>query len=211
MRRPYYHRDLGGLSIGVTVLLTVQIILALIAAIIAWVHGPGYSGDTGSDAYGLILLLQGITFIVGGVLALRWTYLAMANAHAIVPQGLRISPPMAVVWHFVPFANLVKPFNAVVEIWKVARSPGPDWPVQPISLVLVGWWAAWVIGTMIDVTAWRMLFGDAASQATGELLLPIGDLVFVVAAASFMAIVIRITAMQRAIADKARAERVARA
>ncbi len=197
MATVHYYRDLGTLAVWVKALLAVQLVLALLAALAAWSHGPGYSKETGSDFYALIALLQAITYVVGGILALRWIYLACANSHAFCAQGLGVKPVMAVVWYFVPIASLVMPFKTMSETWKVARSHGGDWEAERTPLLLIGWWAAWLIGNIVGLVALRLSFQGLEGEAAGETITPISDLISALAIALFLVIVARITAMQR--------------
>lgn len=68
------------------------------------------------------------------------TFLYRANKNAQVLAGptspLAHTAGWTVGWFFVPFANLVKPYHAVSEIWTVSQ------PAVPGILPL--WWAAWL-------------------------------------------------------------------
>ena len=57
--------------------------------------------------------------------------------------GLRFTPGWAVGWWFVPFANLVKPFQTMRELWK-ASGGEEDWGHSRTWSLIGWWWAAWL-------------------------------------------------------------------
>lgn len=125
----------------------------------------------------LVLLLQAGTIVAW----LIWQYRAVRRVHALGIEGLRFSPRAAIGWWFVPIANLVLVFQAMVELWKGSdpRARGLEWKSRTTPQLLVAWWAT--------LLASRVLSGAAGGTAVGSpesgLLWAIpADLITVVAA-----------------------------
>ncbi len=91
----------------------------------------------------------GLTIILG-IVFLIWTYRVNANTWAFGARGMTITPGWAVGWYFVPFMNLVRPYQAMQETWKASTSPG-DWQNQSGS-VLIGFW--WFMRIISAILAW---------------------------------------------------------
>jgi hypothetical protein len=83
------------------------------------------------------------TVLIIVVLVCFWTYRAAANAHSF-RKGLETSPPWAVGWYFIPFANLWKPYAAMKDIWRASFSREAENPA-PASNPLAGWWTFWIL------------------------------------------------------------------
>ena len=63
-------------------------------------------------------LLAAVAFCV-------WIHRAASNLPALGRYGMKFTPGWCVGWFFIPFANLVKPFQAVKELWR-ASHPNPE-------------------------------------------------------------------------------------
>jgi hypothetical protein len=90
-----------------------------------------------------------VPFIIGMVLNLVWIYRASSNAGAIQPEVDRITPKMAVIWNFIPFANLVMPYRAIRELWNSTFDPNGDIGRAGPSFFGL-WWAAWLISNIVS-------------------------------------------------------------
>jgi hypothetical protein len=55
---------------------------------------------------------------------------------------------VAVVWWLIPFANFVKPFQSVRELWK-ASSGDDAWERLPTWPVIGWWWACWIASALV--------------------------------------------------------------
>ena len=109
---------------------------------------------------GLTAFISVPIYLVNIVLICMWTYRASANAHSL-RKGLETSPPWAVGWYFIPFANLWKPFAAMKDIWKASFSREAGQPT-PSDGVLGGWWAFWIISGIAGNISFRL--GLSASE-----------------------------------------------
>ncbi len=128
-------------------------------------------------------------YALSGILILVWTYRANANARGLGAATMRITPAWSVGWYFVPIANLVKPYDAMREIWRASAHP-QGWSQETDPLSLRWWWVflllaiglgvmALLLGmrakgieTVIDAT-WLMLVSDLAGILSAGILLGI--------------------------------------
>lgn len=116
-------------------------------------------------AIGLTAILHVLALAATLILVGCWIYRASANAHVIGGE-LTITPGWAVGWYFVPFANLVKPFQAMKETW-LASHYGSEWGRGDATDLLNWWWGLWIVSNIISNIDWRLsvdipLFGLAA-------------------------------------------------
>ena len=95
-----------------------------------------------------------ISFWVSGIFVLRWIYRVNANAHGFA-EGMSVGPGWNVGWFFIPFANLIKPFQGVRETWQVSQG-APNWRDEPVPALLRWWWACWLIANFIDNMSFRL-------------------------------------------------------
>lgn len=121
---------------------------------------------------------QLLMFIVLGTVFLNWIFRTSTNLHALSNESMEYTPGWSVGWFFVPFLNLIKPYQAMKEIWEVVHCR------QPVSHTLIGvWWGLWLVGNVSSQVAMRLI-GEAdnleeynaslqvfmASDAVGVLL-----------------------------------------
>lgn len=106
--------------------------------------------------YGLIALFKIPILLATIVLFLCWLYRAHANLEHLRPTHLEFTPGWAVGWWFIPFLNLVRPYQVVREVWWESNPEVPEeQPFLSASLhsapTYVGlWWAAWIISNIFD-------------------------------------------------------------
>lgn len=92
------------------------VLLALEASLRLADPEPGGAAD--------IALVPGLLALIACfILVGRWIYLTNANAH-LLSDDMTISPAWSVGWFFVPFANLVKPYQGVKETWRASHRTG---------------------------------------------------------------------------------------
>lgn len=136
----------------------------------------GQTGDEGLlvIASGLVALLYVAVFITTVVLVCRWFHLA--TRHALAREaGLEVSTPGSAVrsW-FIPFLNLVRPFNLTRQMLESAG----------LDVALVGvWQALWIAGNIAANLSNRI--PGEAGLITGV----VSDLLLVGAGLSFVQIV----------------------
>lgn len=103
-----------------------------------------------------------VTYVVAGM----WIHRAAANVRALGATRLENTPGWAVGWYAVPFANLVKPFQAMNEIWRASRDP-QRWSALPTPLDLRVWWGLWLASCILDRVAMQFTLH---AQKVPELL-----------------------------------------
>ncbi len=111
------------------------------------------------------------TAIVAGIVFLVWVYRANKNLSSLGAGGTRFTPGWAVGWFFVPFMNLVRPYQVVKEIFEES-DPGIDVAGTVkrgySSSTIVGWWWALFLGSSFaEATVYRLIDG---SQDVSELV-----------------------------------------
>ncbi len=75
-----------------------------------------------------------------------WMHRASANLRGLGRYGMEFSPGWCAGWFFVPFANLVKPVQAMAEIWR-ASDPNESegaWIRSRSTPLIAVWWATWL-------------------------------------------------------------------
>lgn len=100
--------------------------------------GVAEANDARHTAIGV---LQVLAFVITGIVWLVWLQRAYTNLGAVGVKKARFTPGWAVGYWFVPFVNLVRPYQIVVDLWQ--RSDGlnaadsvEDLPRPPI----ISWW-----------------------------------------------------------------------
>ncbi len=136
-----------------------------------------------------------------GIGFLFWFRRAYGNSLAVGLPG-RFGPGWAVGAWFVPFLNLVRPFQIMGEMWRHAGRER----VGPYAVVGL-WWTGFLVGNFADNIGTGMLTGssdDAALQGVKVLLA--SDVVSCVAALLAILIVRRLTAAHVAMSMAKQAE-----
>lgn len=108
--------------------------------------------DARQSMMGLILL--GV-YLVTAITFMRWIYRANVNCRGFGAQGMTFTPGWSVGWYFVPFLNLVRPFQAMREIWQVSTNPKRWQTVEDTGLLTV-WWTLWIITRILGQISFRM-------------------------------------------------------
>ncbi|HLL01687.1 MAG TPA: DUF4328 domain-containing protein [Myxococcaceae bacterium] len=134
--------------------------------------------------HGLVALVA----LVGTIVTfLRWQHLVVRHVNAL---GINVdaTPGWAVGWWFIPFANLVKPYRIMRA---TVSGLGGDSLVD--SLSLGWWWAAWVIGNMLENAEGRMVMRSGLDNPTptAAYAVGIGSAVFSIAGALLCMRIIR--------------------
>lgn len=152
----YRYSDVTGLTRVVVGALWLHMTVKLVLVSIGF-YAINVSGEPLSEGMtalsGLLAVLYLLAFVASLILVGTWIYRANANAHSIGGE-LTIRPGWAVGWYFVPFANLVKPFQAMKETW-LASHYGSEWGRGDAPDLLNWWWGFWLLSTILGNIAWR--------------------------------------------------------
>lgn len=123
--------------------------------------GDGDSLNVGLGLTGIAAIFKIPLFILTVIFFLIWEHRAFSNLSALKAQHLEFTPGWAVGWWFIPFANLVKPFQAMRELWNESDPDfDPDLGFLSSSssapTIMGFWWAFWIIGNVTDNIASRI-------------------------------------------------------
>lgn len=152
-----------------------------------------------TDALDAIRVALFFSLVITGIVTLSWVHRVTANAQALGAQSLPYSPTAAVVWWFVPFANLVVPPKVLS---KVAQASHPDyapgstlWRSSPKLPIVWMWWVAWLTTRVVDVIVVNSATDGGFWLTTGGFVLITG--LEVAAMVLGVAVVRKITGDQR--------------
>lgn len=153
---------------------------------------------------GLIGLAQVFVYLATIVIFLVWLHRAYKNLPAFGVQTEQ-SPGWAVGSWFIPFLNLVRPYQIVKETW-IKSDPGVSYSsgyadAGPVarSAALVGvWWAFWLLSNVVGNFYGRVVWdAETAEQLSAAATLGIvSDLLNVVSAVLAFLVVKTIDRMQ---------------
>lgn len=98
--------------------------------------------------------------LLGAVSFLVWIHRAtrIVRALAMNQEGTEVpgtTPGWAVGWWFVPFANLIKPFQVVQELWAWSDPSPADRPGES-NPRLGAWWGLWLASNILDNVSIRL-------------------------------------------------------
>jgi hypothetical protein len=110
----------------------------------------------------IVLTIQAVTLLFAMVGWLWWQSRAHENVWAARAGG-RITPAWAVLWWFVPFANMVKPATAVGELLRgsahLSHERGHDGVMRAV------WWTLFLSGQITAYVGLIVLFVQTISTA----------------------------------------------
>lgn len=153
-----------------------------------------------------VALVQFPIYLATVVMFLVWLFRAHKNLQFLRPAALRFSPGWAVGWWFIPFANLVKPFQVVREVWwesdPEVEDDGPMFLSESLhsAPTYMGvWWAFWLLSNFLSNITSRVFDpDDMASVTISGYLFVLTGIATVIAAALAIHVVRDITARQEA-------------
>ncbi|MDQ6885331.1 MAG: DUF4328 domain-containing protein [Candidatus Dormibacteraeota bacterium] len=137
--RPYRSGRLW--AVVVTVLLALTVLYFLVLIVIITFPDPFYA-TFDQNALDWVVRFGDLPLLVlAAVSFLAWFARAYRNLPALGGQNLQWSPRSAVLWWFVPLANLFMPYRIMAEIWKVS-SEGRH--ALAGRVLLLAWWLTWL-------------------------------------------------------------------
>jgi hypothetical protein len=157
-------RDLRPLTLVVSAMVVIDALM--VPAILGWgaLFPESFAAHVApvADAIdGMTILLKFATYFAFGV----WIYRAGNNLLAAGFADLAFTPASRIWWFAVPFANLVKPYQGMLELWNASHGESD----YTIGHALVGvWWALWLANGMLALIVLR---GAGPDSGTGPLWL----------------------------------------
>ncbi len=105
----------------------------------------GLGSHEGAELYealtGLVALFFLSTWLLSAVTFLSWLHRAVKNLSALGARKLRFTPRWAVGWFFVPVMDLIRPYEAVTELWHASDPAIPSYePASRAAPAPVRWW-----------------------------------------------------------------------
>lgn len=144
------YESLKGLATGAIICLSIISLINLLAGA-AYLTEAFFGGL--SVAINLLATFKPLTFVLTVIFFLIWLNRANKNLPALKADNLEFSSGWAVGWWFIPFANLVKPYQVVKEIW-IQSDPDFDANLQFLSssvsapFYINAWWTLWIISNI---------------------------------------------------------------
>jgi len=151
----------------------------------------------------LFALLQFLAFVGSAIVFLMWLHRSSANLPGLGSESSDFTPGWTVGWWFIPFANLVKPFQAVRHVWSES-DPDVETSHGFLSSVQAGapgfmmaWWAFWILANIASNVTSKMF--DPEDMRTTELsgyFFFIDGILWIAAAALAIKVIRSITSRQ---------------
>ena len=114
---------------------------------------------------GLISLFEILMRLLTIIFFLIWLFKAYRNLPALESRNLEFSPGWAVGWWFIPFANLVKPYQVMSELW---RESDADFDTRTflsnqigIPSIIGWWWGLFIAGNIVGRISNKMIDADS--------------------------------------------------
>lgn len=164
-------------------------------------------GEPNQDLVDISVLIRGLSglgqlimmiymAICFGMLMYRFAY----NARTLGFTGFSHSPGWVVGWYFVPFAHLIMPYKAIVEVWKASKAKVeigmyPEWWDESSGLLIKAWWFFWIVGTITNNMASR-LSRSTSLESFGMSMVPIASILQVTSAFLCITVVYKFSKQQ---------------
>ncbi|SEH20139.1 protein of unknown function [Sphingopyxis sp. YR583] len=151
-----------------------------------------------AQLYASVALLSVAVTIATIIFFSMWIYRAAANVAAAEVVGFDYTPGWSVGWFFIPIANLVKPFQAMRQIWNASHGHRADALDHGNGLLTI-WWATWLVSNIANNISTRLsLRADTIDDAQLATMFGIvGSVVSLILYPSALRLVDRITIAQR--------------
>jgi hypothetical protein len=202
-------RSVRKLGIGLVALLGLSVVLAAVAVVLRVSEidllqrirrgelVPAEEASRSDDRVAAVTITAFVVLLVTGIVWFVWQHRSQSNLHAARLRELEYTPGWAVGWWLIPFANFVKPFQTMRERWK-ASGGEERWRHSPTWSVIGWWWAAWILGLVLDRVASVVVGGAATLDAliSGSRLFLANEMITVITAFLAIAIVRAVTERQ---------------
>jgi hypothetical protein len=115
--------------------------------------------EANDDRQIAIGLVQMGLFVITAIAFIVWMHRAYRNLHAFRVEGRQYSSGWAIGGWFVPFLNLVRPFQVVREIWNGSEcltAFGERFVLLRTPMLVGWWWAMFLISSVAGNLAARL-------------------------------------------------------
>lgn len=96
---------------------------------------------------GVLGLLTVFTFLAAAIASCMFLYRASANLHAANTTNMQYTPGWAAGYWFIPFLNLVRPYEVTNEIWN--RSGKGTSSITMGGSLFGVWWGCWILSNIL--------------------------------------------------------------
>lgn len=128
-----------------------------------------------------------VLFVVTAIAFLAWQHRAVSNVPALGGGKTDVSPNASVGWWFVPFANLVKPYQIVSDVWqRLATSSS-----RTGTGLVLAWWVTYIVGNLLGYLYGFQRPATTVEAFNGRMAFNIVDDVIVIAAGVLAFAVVR--------------------
>ncbi|QDS93743.1 hypothetical protein FF011L_25160 [Roseimaritima multifibrata] len=148
--------------------------------------------DNGTILFLVVLLALsalGIVFLMlSNIIAIpMWMYRANANVRALGTQGVTYTPGWTAGYWFIPFLNLIRPFQAMKEIYQAsAADPTATthdaWKLPDAPSYIGIWWGTWIIGNILARVESRMVDSEMVELPLLATVSVVGTILTIVSA-----------------------------
>ncbi len=159
--------------------------------------------DANDMRQGCIGLVWLGTFIVTAIIFIIWNHRAYKNVDSF--GGVRsMGPGWAIGGWFVPFLNLVRPFQVMRECWAAAVATE-----EPVAMVnappwLSLWWGLWIVNNILGNVVFRFEEPQEISgYITNTWWYIASDVTSIAAGAAAIAVVLKVTRAQTKAGNRA--------
>lgn len=136
----FEYKDPTGTARAAVIAVACYAVTDLLASIAAFVMPPDPVEPGPAD---FVALVNAFALLASLICVARWIYRTNANAHSF-SDAVSITPGWAIGWFFVPFANLVKPYEGVKETWQASHQVAGRYEEVETPL-LPWWWGLWLV------------------------------------------------------------------
>ena len=145
----------------------------------------------------VVTILFLITFVLGGIVILKWIYRSNTNACFLGAKDMKFSPGWSVGWFFIPVANLWKPFQAMQEIYNASLNP-VNWKDLEKPKIVQQWWGLWIISN--SLTQFNNNKAEKAETISElinlNLISQAGEVLWIILCVTFLSLVKKISKSQ---------------
>lgn len=175
----YAYKPLFGRALAVWICLGLfgsSAILALVTGV-----GAGSSGQSLLEGWNAVdepltrndVLegVEGLSVVASAIAVCFFLPQANRNCRALTGRSLRFTPASTVWWFLVPFMNLIRPYQAVKEIWQAGLADREEtWFLTSAPAVMRLWWAAWIAFNVLSRVTSRTASHSADVAQVSALL-----------------------------------------
>ena len=144
--KTYAWKDPGGLTMAVMIVLSIDILVLALSLAVDIGFGDMAVYGAGDAEFTVPQFLRWVIDCLEFVVLLAcltipfWLVRVSRNAHSF-KRNMRHSPLGAFAWYVVPFACLIKPYEAMSEIWAVSSPSGGKGRGDLLNV----WWGLWLL------------------------------------------------------------------